>query len=80
MANLELTPAEEAILNLLLQGMSNRSIAEAQRVSVRTVESHISSALNKSGFRSRLQLTLWWMERTQAIQGMSTGTVPPMPA
>ena len=80
MANFNLTPAEVAVLNLLLQGMSNRSIADARQVSVRTVESHISSALNKSGCGSRLQLTLWWMQRKQPVQEMCTGTVPSLPA
>ena len=80
MANFNLTPAEVAVLNLLLQGMSNRSIAEARLVSVRTVESHISSALNKSGCSSRLQLSLWWMQQTQPLGVLRTSTVPPMPA
>ena len=80
MANFNLTPAEVAVLNLLLQGMSNRSIAHARLISVRTVESHISSALNKTGCRSRLQLTLWWMQRTQPLEEMCTGTVPSLPA
>ena len=80
MANFNLTPAEVAVLNLLLQGMSNRSIADARLISVRTVESHISSALNKTGCRFRLQLTLWWMQRTQPLEEMFTGTVPSLPA
>ena len=80
MANFNLTPAEVAVLNLLLQGMSNRSIADARLISVRTVESHISSALIKTGCRSRLQLTLWWMQRTQPLKALCTGTVPSLPA
>ena len=80
MAKFNLTPAEVAVLNLLLQGMSNRSIAEAQLISVRTVESHISRALDKTGCRSRLQLTLWWMQRTESLEAMYTGRVPTLPA
>jgi len=80
MAKFNLTPAEVAVLNLLLQGMSNRSIAEAQLISVRTVESHISRALDKTGCRSRLQLTLWWMQRTESLEAMCTGKVPTLPA
>ena len=45
MTNFQLTPAEIAVLDLLLQGMSNRAIAETLVVSVRTVESHISRSL-----------------------------------
>ncbi|QNI47256.1 response regulator transcription factor [Synechococcus sp. A15-60] len=80
MASFNLTPAEVAVLNLLLQGMSNRSIAAARLVSIRTVESHISHALDKSGCQSRLQLTLWWMQQRQSLEEMCTGKVPPLPA
>ena len=80
MTNFQLTPAEIGVLNLLLQGCSNRAIAKAQVLSVRTVESHISSCLAKTGFRSRLQLCLWWMKRTTEDNRMCAGRVPSLPA
>ena len=43
MPNLQLTPAETGVLDLLLQGKSNREIARTRVVSIRTVESHISN-------------------------------------
>jgi DNA-binding NarL/FixJ family response regulator len=55
----QLTPAEWAIVNLLSEGLSNRAIAQRQVISVRTVESHISHALDKTGCRSRLELVVW---------------------
>ena len=80
MTNFQLTPSEIGVLNLLLQGCSNRAIAEALVLSVRTVESHISSSLRKTGCRSRLQLSLWWMNQVSADQRMCAGRVPSLPA
>ncbi len=80
MTNFQLTPAEIAVLDLLLQGMSNRAIAETLVVSVRTVESHISSSLGKTGCRSRLQLCLWWFEQIRENGRMCAGRVPILPA
>ena len=53
------TAAEQAVLRRLLQGLSNRSIAAELVLSPRTVESHISHLLAKTGCRSRTQLLLW---------------------
>ena len=44
---------------MLLNGMSNRDIAEKLVLSPRTVECHISRALAKTGCRNRLELALW---------------------
>ncbi len=53
------TPAEAQVLRCLLHGLSNRSIATELVLSPRTVESHISRMLAKTGCRSRTQLLLW---------------------
>ncbi|WP_398329580.1 response regulator transcription factor [Vulcanococcus sp.] len=53
------TAAEHAVLRRLLEGLSNRSIAAELLLSPRTVESHISHLLAKTGCRSRTQLLLW---------------------
>ncbi|HJN36523.1 MAG: response regulator transcription factor [Prochlorococcus sp.] len=55
----QLSPAEKAVVVLLLEGLSNRAIGERLFLSTRTVESHISHALAKSGCQNRLGLTLW---------------------
>ena len=80
MPNLQLTPAETGVLDLLLQGKSNREIARTRVVSIRTVESHISSSLGKTGCRSRLQLSLWWMQQIRSGAPMYAGRVPSLPA
>jgi len=59
MANLQnLTTAEQRIGDLLQQGLSNKAIAQHLVISIRTVESHISRALAKTGTTSRLQLVM----------------------
>lgn len=47
------------MLSLLQLGETNRGIAQALVLSPRTVESHVSSLLAKTGCRNRTQLTLW---------------------
>ncbi len=51
--------AERRVLLQLLQGLNNRGIAAALLLSPRTVESHISNLLAKTGCTSRTQLLLW---------------------
>jgi DNA-binding NarL/FixJ family response regulator len=53
------TPAEERVLGLLSSGLSNKAIAAALVVSHRTVESHVSHLLAKTGCSNRSQLLLW---------------------
>jgi DNA-binding NarL/FixJ family response regulator len=53
-----ISPAEQRVLTVLKSGASNRDIASALYLSVRTVESHISSLLAKTGCRNRTQLVL----------------------
>jgi DNA-binding NarL/FixJ family response regulator len=54
-----LTPAERRVLQQLLCGFSNKGIAAVLVVSPRTVESHVSNLLAKTGCRNRTQLLLW---------------------
>ena len=57
-SDIPLTPAEQRVSALLLQGLSNRAIAERLVISHRTVEYHISRALAKTGCVNRLELAL----------------------
>jgi DNA-binding NarL/FixJ family response regulator len=47
------------VLERLLRGLSNRAIATELVLSPRTVESHLSHLLAKTGCSSRTQLLLW---------------------
>jgi two-component system, NarL family, nitrate/nitrite response regulator NarL len=48
-----LTPREHEVLELLVQGQSNRRIAEALAISEHTVKFHVASIYGKLGARSR---------------------------
>ena len=52
----ELTPAERRVVELAAGGSSNKEIALALFITVRTVEAHLTHAYAKLGVRSRSQL------------------------
>ena len=52
-----LTPREAEVLRLLAKGHTNRQIADALNVSVRTVEGHRSNLMSKLELHSRVELT-----------------------
>jgi DNA-binding NarL/FixJ family response regulator len=54
---LQITAREAEILQLIGAGMSNNDIAQLLVISVRTVESHVSSLLSKSGLSTRGELS-----------------------
>jgi DNA-binding NarL/FixJ family response regulator len=80
MAEQGFTPAETTVVKLLLEGLSNRAIASRLVVSIRTVESHISNALDKSGCRSRLELSIWWLRTHSETTRTCSVKLPSMPA
>lgn len=57
--SVELTPTETKVVNFVAQGLSNREIALELGVSQRTVESHVSNMLNKTGLHNRTELSRW---------------------
>ena len=60
--NVELTPTELKVVNLVAQGLANREIAKKLKVSQRTIESHVSNMLNKTSLNNRTELARWAME------------------
>jgi DNA-binding CsgD family transcriptional regulator len=58
-----LTEREREVAALIADGRSNPEIAAELVVSVRTVESHVSSILATLGFGSRAQIAAWAAER-----------------
>jgi DNA-binding CsgD family transcriptional regulator/catechol 2,3-dioxygenase-like lactoylglutathione lyase family enzyme len=54
-----LTPAEWRVAELVRHGLTNRSIAELQGVSVDAVKFHVASILGKLGFRRRSEVRQW---------------------
>ena len=64
-----LTPSERRIAAMAAEGLSNREIAQAQFVTLRTVEMHLSNAFRKLDISSRTQLP-----------GALASSVPPLVA
>ncbi|WP_019873584.1 response regulator transcription factor [Sporichthya polymorpha] len=52
-----LTPREDEVVKLIAEGHSNKEIAEALTISVKTVERHRANVLSKLGMRDRTELT-----------------------
>ncbi len=64
--NVELTPTELKVVQLVAKGMANREIAKQLNVSQRTIESHVSNMLNKTSLNNRTELARWAMESSMA--------------
>ncbi len=60
--DIELTPTENRVIQYVAKGMSNREIADTLGVSQRTIESHVSNMLGKTGLHNRTELARWAME------------------
>lgn len=58
----ELTPTELKVVELVAKGKGNREISKIMEVSQRTIESHISNMLGKTGLHNRTQLARWALE------------------
>jgi DNA-binding NarL/FixJ family response regulator len=55
----ELTPREREVLQLIARGYMYKEIAARLHLSVKTIESHVSSVLRKLQLSSRHELTRW---------------------
>ena len=64
--NVELTPTELRVVQLVAKGMANREIANQLNVSQRTIESHVSNMLNKTSLNNRTELARWAIESSRA--------------
>ena len=60
--DVELTPTELRVVQFVARGMANREIAEELNVSQRTIESHVSNMLGKTGLHNRTELARWAIE------------------
>jgi DNA-binding NarL/FixJ family response regulator len=59
----QLTPREREVLRLIARGYTYKEIARELFISVKTVETHVSSVLRKLQLSTRHQLTRWAAER-----------------
>jgi DNA-binding NarL/FixJ family response regulator len=75
MANLsDLTPREIEILQLVLAGQTNKSIAALFSISEKTVEFHLSKVYTKIGMRTRMLAGMWALQN--GIQVTETREIP----
>jgi DNA-binding CsgD family transcriptional regulator len=63
-----LTARERTVAALIMQGKSDRQIAEELVLSKRTVGTHVTNILNKLGFSSRTQIAAWAVEKGLSVQ------------
>jgi DNA-binding NarL/FixJ family response regulator len=59
----QLTPREREVLRLIARGYTYKELARRLAVSVKTVETHVSSVLRKLQLSSRHELTRWATDR-----------------
>jgi DNA-binding CsgD family transcriptional regulator len=75
-ADLGISAREADVLGLVSQGLSNKEVAGALRLSPRTVEKHVESILRKTGARSRTELASRFA-RGRRLDGRPPLTEPP---
>ncbi|MEX1247438.1 MAG: response regulator transcription factor [Anaerolineales bacterium] len=61
-AGVSLTAREAEVLQLIVQGYTNRQIGEELNISIRTAESHRANLSDKLGLRSRVELVRYARE------------------
>ena len=64
--DVELTPTELKVVQFVARGMANKEIAQQLKVSQRTIESHVSNMLGKTGLNNRTELARWAIESSMA--------------
>jgi DNA-binding NarL/FixJ family response regulator len=62
----DLTEAEERVAMLVAKSLSNKEIVAQLKISVRTVETHISHILAKKSFSNRVEIARFIIERDSA--------------
>jgi DNA-binding NarL/FixJ family response regulator len=64
--DVHLTQTELKVVQFVARGLANRDIALELNVSQRTVESHVSNMLGKTGLHNRTELARWAIEYKMA--------------
>jgi DNA-binding NarL/FixJ family response regulator len=69
------TSREQQVLNLLLDGNSNREIAKSLKIEERTVKSYVTKLMQKMGVKNRTALTMRAQDRSTSM--LSPAPLPP---
>jgi DNA-binding CsgD family transcriptional regulator len=62
----ELSASEVAVVQLVIQGATDREVAQRLYISAHTVNSHLRHVFAKLGIRSRVELAHWASQRQAA--------------
>lgn len=71
---LPLSPAEEKVFWEVVQGFTNKEIADKLYISPRTVQTHLSRIMTKLGFTNRSQIVRFAYEHGYTQQGVEVGS------
>ena len=63
-----LSEREGEVVRLLVQGFTNRLIADRLGIGERTVDSHVDHVRDKLGVRTRAQIASWATAREEAVE------------
>jgi DNA-binding NarL/FixJ family response regulator len=66
-ADSPLTDREREVVSLIVRGHTNREIATELVIAEGTAVRHVANILNKLGLKSRAQVAVWAVERSQAV-------------
>jgi DNA-binding NarL/FixJ family response regulator len=65
----QLTPAEDAVLRLLADGLTNSAIGDRLGKRPATVKLQVASILRKLGVHSRAAAAVWWVRQQAGENG-----------
>ncbi len=63
-----LTPRELSVISLLVEGLSNRVIAERLGISLNTLETHLRRIYRKLHVSNRTQTVRWYFLQTTGVK------------
>jgi DNA-binding NarL/FixJ family response regulator len=66
------TPREQEVLEMLVDGSSNKDIGVPLGIEVRTVKAHVAKLMRKAGVRSRIALSTYAISHSLVSFGMSS--------
>lgn len=64
-----LTNRERELLHLLAEGANNKAISNYLRISIKTVEFHVSNILKKFEMNSRAEVIVWVLKHSPDTPG-----------